>query len=279
MATGELLTGIGLRRVHVAQRDDDGTITVLGSPAAGTAYNGTRALKSRALTVTLAEPQRVTAQGDDTAYHTFQEAPSDTPTGELRTQISDINLIELITSVTDFGSGNNRQIMLGTDKVGQEDPMIVWGSQKAIDTEAGGGKTRHWRTMIFLNAILSARPPTMELAQIGEFIWSMAGNTSATDQWGRTMTEVAHGCTEASIVEVHTRYKFMMDAFEGDAAETDFTLSQGANTIYATATSPVHIWVDGVEDTAPTISAAGLVAFAIAPIAAAKIIIQYEYDD
>jgi hypothetical protein len=279
MATGEELTAIGLRRVHVAVRDDDGTIQIAGSPAAGVAYNGIRALKSRALTVTLAEPQRVTAQGDDTAYHTFQEAPSDTPSGELRTQVSDTELITLITSVTDFGSGNNRMIPLGTDKVGQEDPMIVWGSQKAIDTEAGGGKTRHWRTMIFLNAIMSARPPSMELAQIGEFVWSMAGNSSSTDQFGRTVAAGVHGCTEMAMVEVHTRYKFMMDAFEGDGAQLTFTMSQGSNVINATATSPFFVFVDGVEDTAPTMSAAGVLTFAIAPVNGAKIIVQYEYDD
>lgn len=279
MATGDELTSIGLRRVHVAIRDDDGTIQIQGSPAAGVAYNGIRALRSRALTVTLAEPQRVTAQGDDVAYHTFQEAPSDTPTGELRTQQSDVALMALVTSVLDWGSEDQSMIALGTDKVGEEDPMIVWGTQKAIDSASGSGKSRYWRTMLFLNAILSARPPPMELVQISEFVWSMAGNTSSTDQFGRVMTAVIHGCTEASIIEVHTRYKYMMDAWEGDGAQVTFTCSQGANVVDAIATSPFRIFVDGVEDTAPTMSSAGVITFAIAPVNGAKIICQYEYDD
>ncbi len=274
---GDKTTSIGLRHVRVARRDDDGTIMILGSPAAGTAYAGLRAERARALTITPAEPQRVYAEGDDIVFHGFMEAPSEMPSGELRVQQTDVTLLALITSTRDFGSENAHQVVINSDKLGTEDPMIIWGSNKAITSAIGSAATRQWDTYILLNAQLYARPPAKELRTVGEFIYNVMCNMSSTDQFGRTMTEAIHGCTEAAYVIVQTRYQFWMDAFEGDGSETEFTLTKGAYTIYNTATSPVWCFVDGVQ-TACSVSSLGVVTIAPAPADGAKIVIQYEYD-
>lgn len=278
MATGANTTQIGLRRVHVAIRDDDGTIKVQGSPAAGVAYNGIRAMRSRALTITPAEPVRVTAMGDDVAYYTFQESPTDTPTGELRTQSTDSDLIALITNVKNFGSPNVTMVPIATDKVGEEDAMIVWGSSKGVQSESGSTFGRYWDTYIVLNAFLAARPPTKEMGQIGEFTWSMTCNASSVDQFGRTMTEAIHGCTQGAYIIVHTRYKFMLDKFTGDGAQSTWTLSQGANTKYNVATSPVFAFVDGVAR-AVSVSAGGVATITPTPGNGDAIVVQYQYED
>lgn len=280
MPRSEQSTGVGLRQVYVAMRDDDGTIKILGSPAAGVAYCGIRARKSRALTIQPAEAQRITARGDDQNYHTFQEAPTDVPTGELRTQISDLALIALITSTKQFGSGDRRQVLIGTDKVGEEDPVMLWGSRKAIDSEVGSASygQRIWQTYFVLNAYAFARPPTMEDSQIGEFVWSIACNNSAVDQYGRTMTEVIHGCTEGAYIIIQSRYKFFMDAFEGTGAQTTFTLTKGADVKHDVSTSPIRCSVAGVI-TSMTVDAVGVGTIAPAPADGAKIIVEYEYED
>jgi hypothetical protein len=277
MATGSGTTQIGLRRVHVAIRDDDGTIQVQGSPAAGVAYNGIRAMRSRALTITPAEPVRVTAMGDDVAYYTFQESPTDTPTGELRTQSTDTDLIALITNVKNFGSPNVTMVPISTDKVGEEDAMIVWGSSKGVQSEEGSSFGRYWDTYIVLNAFLAARPPTKEMGQVGEFVWSMTCNASSVDQFGRTITEAIHGCTQAAYVIVHTRYKFMLDKFTGDGAQSTWTLSQGATTVYNTATSPVFAFVDGVQR-AVSVNASGVATITPTPGNGDSIVVAYEFE-
>lgn len=275
-------TGVGCRLVHVGIRDDDGTMKIQGSPAAGTAYAGIQADRARALTVTPAEPQRIPARGDDITYHTFQVSPADSPTGELRTQQSDTALIALITSVTDFGSGNVSMVPLSSDKLGTEDPVFVWGTRMAVLSGTGSANTRVWETYIILNAIASARPPGFEVDAIGEFVWSLAGNNSSTDQFGRTMTEGVHGCTEAAMLLIKTRYKFFIDFFEGDGAETDFTVSKGTDIIDDShadaATSPVFCFVEGVS-VAKTVSAAGVVVPAGGVASGEKVVIQYEYDN
>lgn len=271
-------TGIGLRQVYIAVRDDDGTMKVLGSPAAGVAYAGVRAARARALTVTPADPQRVYARGDDVNYAVFQEAPTETPSGELRTQQSDTDLIELITGVVDFGSGNMSMVPLSTNKLGTEDPVMIWGSRKAIDSSSAGLGTRVWETYILLNCAVSAKPPTFEDSQIGEFVWTISLNSSTVDHFGRTFSTGVHGCTEAAYILAKTRYKLFLDKFDGDAAQTTFTLTKGTSTIYNTATSPVNCFVDGVKTVVST-SSSGVVTISPAPASGADIVCQYEYSD
>jgi hypothetical protein len=268
-------TGIGLRQVHLAQRDDDGTMKVLGSPAAGVTYAGLKVNKARALSITPAEPQRIAARGDDVTYYTFQESPTESPTGELRTQQSDIDIIELITGVTDFGSGEAAQVALSTDKLGEEDALIIWGTRKAVDDVAG---VRTWETYILLNATATARPQGFEVDNIGEFVWNVVCNSSDTDQFGRTMTTAIHGCTEAAYILVKTRYKFAKEAFEGNGSQATFTLAQGSNVKYNTATSPLFYFVNGVQVPATT-SSAGVVTPGTVVANGAKLIVQYEYED
>jgi hypothetical protein len=279
MAINEKATAIGLRQVHVGVRDSDGTMKVPDGTPVGTAYPGIRALKARALTITPAEPQRISASGDDAVYYTFQESPDDVPSGELRTQISDTALIALMTSTKDFGSGDQSAVVVGSDKIGQEESLIIWGSRKAVDTDTGQAHFGNtiYETYILLNAIASARPSGMERSTIGEFVWSIAANNSAVDQFGRTFTEAIHGCTEAPFVIVHTRHPFFMDKFEGNGTETEFTLTKGTSVIHdAPTTSPIRCFVDGVE-TAVTVDASGVATISPAPADGAAVVIQYEY--
>lgn len=274
MATHNQTTGIGLRMVHIARRDDDGAFEVLGSPAVGTAYAGVRVNKARALTVTPAEPQRIAARGDDVTYHTFQESPTESPTGELRTQQSDIDVIELITGVLDFGSGEAGMVPLSTDELGTEDPIMIWGTRKAVDDETG---TRAWETYMLLNATATARPAGFEVDTIGEFVWNIVCNSSDQDHFGRTMTALIHGCTEAAYMLIKTRYRFWVDAFLGNGIETEFTLSKGAAVKYNTATSPLFYFVEGVQ-VPGSCSSSGVVTLETPPGDGEKFICQYEWE-
>lgn len=270
-------TGIGLRYTHVGLRDDDGTMAIQGTVATGTAYSGIRASRARALTVTPAEPQRVNARGDDVTYYTFLLPPTDSPTGELRTQQSDTALIALITGVRDFGSGNMSMTPLSTDNLGTEDPCMVWGSRIAIQSAYGLSQVRVWETYFILNAAVVAQPQGFEIEQIGEFVWNITANSSSTDQFGRALAVGTHGCLEAAYMLIKTRYRFAYDVFEGDGAETAFTLSQGANTVHDDANSPVMAFVDGVQQTPSGVSSAGVVTLAAPPADGAKVAIQYEW--
>lgn len=277
MAMSEVTTGIGLRHVRVALRDDDGTINVQGSPAAGTAYDGIRISGALALALTIPEPQRITARGDDQAYHTFQLPPTENPTGELRVSKTNLEAIALITSTEEFGSTVARRIGLATDKQGEEETIMLWGCREAIDSEEGSADfgEKRWQTYILPSVKASVRPATFEDAAVGEFIYSLAANQVTLDEFGTAFTTVVHGFTKAAVLMVISKYKFYMDAFEGDGAEDEFTLTQAAN---LQTDSFIMVYVDGVM-TAHTESSGVITITGGAPADGAKVIIEYDYMD
>ena len=280
MAVNDRLVSVGLREVHIFKRDTDGAPSI-GSTALGTAYAGVQVYKSRALTITPAAAQRINAAGDDRVFHTFQEAPNELPTGELRVAINDFLTLAMITSVTEFGSPDNRkEMVVSSDKVGEEDQLMIWGTRKSAGAEPGLSSygQRAWETYFILSAYASARPSPMEIFTVGETIYDVACNMSSTDEYGRTMTEAIHGCTEGAFVIIHTDYKFWIDVAKADGAAGTLQLTKGTLTKYNTATSPIKLFVDGVEKTGHTCNSAGLLTLGLTPTINQKIVVCYEWD-
>lgn len=272
----DVSTGIGLRHVRVALRDEDGTILVPADQPVATAYNGRRAGGALALTLTIPEPQRVTARGDDRAYHTFILPPTEKPTGELRVSKSNLELIAMLTGTKKFGVGPAYKVGLATDAQGQEPELILWGCRQAIDSEEGSGTfgRQIWQTYFLLNALGSVRPATMEDAAVGELTYSLVANDSGVDELGREFTVDEHGFTKAAYLLIVTDGKFMLDSFLGDGIETDFTLSQEPE-----EGGVIVCTVDGVEkvETTHWTRVGKVVTFLVAPADGAKILFEYEY--
>lgn len=277
MATPQLeSTGIGLRHVRVAERDDDGTIKVPSGVSVGTAYPGLRISGAVALTVTIPDPQRVPARGDDRVYYTFQLPPTESPSGDLRVTKTNLDVLALLTGTLRFGSPPMRKIGLGTDQQGLEPALVLWGSRQAIDSEEGSPSfgTQIWQTYVLLNALATVRPATMEDSAVSEVTFGVVGNDATVDELGTTFTANVNGFTKAPFIQVVSRYMFMLDAFLGDAAEDEFTLSETPET-----GAVLIVAVDGVVKvltTDYTVSGA-TVTFTSPPADGAKIIVEYEY--
>jgi hypothetical protein len=268
-------TGVGLRLVYVAPRDEDGAIAVPATQAVATAYNGVRAGRSRALTITPATPQQITARGDDVTYHVFLESPTEVPSGELRTQESDSDLIALISGVRSVAYGNMTMTPINTDMLGQEPGIIVWGCRQAIDSKYGSASNgyRVWETYIIPNAKAYVQPPTMEDSTVGETVYTVVANMTSVDFLGRTLTQAVWGCLQLGFVMLKTEFKVMLNAFIGNDTEDEFVLSEGAN---SKGDEDFIVTVDG-ENAAATI-VAGVLTFASPPADGAKIAIMYQYE-
>lgn len=271
------VTGASFYGARVFLRDDDGAPAVPAGTATGTAWPGLKVHKARALTTQPAEPQRLQARGDGRTFATFVEPPTDTPSGELRAQTSDVDLIAMLTGVKDFGCGYRHMAPLATDKVGSESSVLIFGWRKAVDANPASdtyGQTM-WHTRFILNGVAYYQPDVMEDGSVGEPRWNIVANSSSTDMFGRAMTTAIHGCTEASFVEITSPYKVQLDVFVGDGSQTEFTLSQGANVV-SDANNPVQTFVDGVE-VANSVSDLGVVT--IATLAdSSKLCVLYAYD-
>ncbi len=278
MSENEVTTGIGLRHVRVALRDDDGTILVPSGTPHNEAYRGLRISGALGLTPTIPDPQRVTARGDDRAYHTFQLPPTETPTGDLRVSKTNLDVIALLTGTLNFGSGDRRKVGLATDEQGDEPEIVLWGCRQGIDSEEGSvlfGQ-RIWQTYVFLNALATLRPSAMEDAAVSEFVYSLVANDATVDENGHTFTVGHEGFTKAAYVLVVTKNKYMLDAFLGDAVHRTFTLSETPVSGQA-----LSVYEDGVlaavtTDYTVTTNVLTFVGGNV-PTNDAKIMVEYEY--
>ena len=268
-------TFVGLRAVRIALRDTDGVIEVPAGTATGTAYAGLEAGGAQALTLAIPEPQRVPATGDDRVYHTFQLPPTEGPSGELRVSKTSLDLIALLTGTNRFGSPPVRKVGLATDQQGDEPAIVLWGSAQGIDSEAGSDYfgQRVWYTYLVLNGVASLKPPAMEYQNVGQFVYAISGNDSTVDEFGVSLSETVHNFNAAAYFLIVTSKKFWLDAFLGDGAEVDFTLT---NTPYSTATLVVA--VDGAVMNSGWSRTAKVITFDSAPADGAKIIVEYEYE-
>lgn len=176
MAANEISTGIGLRHVWIIARDDGGGYT--GTPI--------RIQGSLAMNVTLPEPRRVNARGDDVTYYTFSLPPEENPTGELRVSKADLDVFSLVSGVTAGGTPPDHRMALATNLQGEEPACVLWASRKAVDTEedAADFGDQIWQCYVLPNAILVLRPSTFEDGTVGEWIYSVVANPSAVDEDG-----------------------------------------------------------------------------------------------
>jgi hypothetical protein len=276
MARNEQTTGIGLRQVRLALRDDDGSIKIPAGQAVGTPYPGVQISGAQALTLNIPDSQRVTATGDDRAYYTFTLPPTENPTGELRVSKTDMAVLALLTSTKVFGSPvTRRKVGLATDKQGLEEPVMLWGSRQAVDTEEGSayfGQTV-WQTYVILNAIAAVRPATMEYQNIGQVSYAVTANDATVDEFGGDFTELEHGFTKSSYLMIVTLGMFFLDAFEGDDNQVDFTLTHPP-----TSVDVVVVYVAGeIIDPADITLVGSVVTLATAPGDGDKVVIEYEY--
>ena len=276
----EISTGIGLRMVRIALRGSDNIITVPDGIAVGTAYNGLRIGGAVALTVTIPEPNRVIARGDDRAYHTFQLPPTENPSGELRVSKTAMDIIAMLTGTNIFGVSPARKIGLGTDKQGEEPAIVMWGSRQAIDSDQNSAYLGQqiWQTYVLLNALATPSPASMEDQAVGELTYSVAANDASVDEMGTAFTIGIHAFTKAPYLMVVTLGKFMIDVFLGDNAEVAFTLSQDT----VDTDGSLVVAVDGVVQTITTHYTVtdNVVTFegASTPDTGAKVVIEYEYE-
>lgn len=279
MATYEETTGVGLRKVMVFVRDTDGTPAIQGTPAAGVAYGGEPISGAMALTLNVPDPQRVTATGDDKPYFTFQLPPTENPSGELRVTKTNVDAIAILTSTLSWGSASARRIGFATDKVGEEEAMMLWGSREAIDAEEDSVTfgQRVWQTYFILNAKVSIRPASMEYATIGEFVYSLSANPSTLDYFGDQFTEGIQGFTRASFLMIVTLYKYWIDVFYGAGAAGAYTLTHASDVVDPADGGVTSVYVAG-EMVAFT-EVDGVVTPSVAPGATDKVVVEYTYDD
>lgn len=268
-------TGIGLRKVRAFARDTDNMPEVPSGTAIGDPWEGYVLDGALALSPTIPEPNRIAARGDDRIYHTFNLPPTEGVTGELRLSKLHMAFAAAMAGTKVFGSPPTRKVGLATEKVGLERALILYGSRQAIDSETGSAffGQQCWTTYVFLNSTATLRPPTMEDQAIGETVYAVTANDSTVDELGTSFSEATNGFVQTPFLVVISKNLFHLDAFVGDAAEDEFTLSH-----VPADDSQTIVSVDGAVQDTGWAEAGGVVTFTGPPASGAKIVVEYEYE-
>jgi len=258
-------------------RDTDGVLAVPSGTAIGTAYSGRRAEGANALTIAVPDPVKVPVTGDDRVYYTWVLPPTENSAGELRVSVNDTQMIALVSGTKQFGSTPRRKVGFGTNNQGDEPELCIWGCRQVIEadeSEATYG-TKKWETYYILNGIAFIKPSSMEYQQVQNDVYAIQANDATVSEMGTAFTDVLNGFTKAEFLKIVTTKKYMLDAFEGDAAQVTFTLSQ---TPYESGI--FNITLDGVvqSETTHWTRVTNVVTMLIAPGLAAKLIVEYEYE-
>lgn len=278
MAIGDISSGVGLRAVRVFVRDTDGAPRVEGSPAAGVAYNGIPISGAMALSLAVPAPQRITALGDDKPYHTFQLPSTENPGGELRVSKTNMDAVVLLTSTTKFGSAGALRIAFATDKVGEEESIMLWGSREAVDADESSADfgMRVWQTYFIFNAKVAVLPAAMEGGSVGEFVYSLVANPSTLDQFGDAFEEGVNGFTRASFLMMVTQHKYWIDVYVGAGDSDAYTLTKGSD-LPAAGEGMMYVYVEGAA--VAYTESGGVVTLDSSAGATDKVVIEYTYDD
>jgi len=268
-------TGIGLRYVRVALRDTDNKIKVPTLQTPGLGYQGQRIGGAEALTITIPDPQKVPAKGDDRIYYTFQLPPTEGVTGELRVTKTNMAVLALLQGALVTGSPPNvKKIGLATDLQGLEKAVVLWGSRQGIDSdeESVYFGQQLWQTYFLLNAQAVVKPAPMEDATVGETTYSITANDAGVDELGVAFTEILNGFTKAAYLMIVTKGRFGLDAFVGDNSEDEFVLSHTP-----TADSVTLVTKDGTIASSGWALSGNTITFNPAAGTGVKVMVEYEW--
>lgn len=277
----QIATGIGLRHVRIAPRDEDnGTMLLPTGHSVGTVYPGIQLSGAATLTLTPPEPERVTARGDDQVLWTFHLPPTEGWAAELTCSKFDLPAIAMITGVKMWGDATLFEgLAMGTDREGLEVDLVLWGQRKAVDTDPDSQTygAEVWEAWEVLCCKMTALPPSKEQSTVGETRYSITMQKVTTRIVGEPFTEADHGCTKAVLFPVIAKTgKIFYDYDIGDGVVVAYVLSHTP-----TSATDCYVYVNGVETAAGWTLDVGTktVTFTVAPTDGDILAFMYTTDD
>jgi hypothetical protein len=279
-------TGAGFRRLQVFELDNDDLPLVAES--SGTAESGKHASGAKALTLTIPDPQILHNTGDD-RVDSIDMLPATEGIGiELRTGKTNLELDAMLSNVEAFQLGDMKAMLMQTDQQGCEAQVCILGYRQSQDTDPTSATkgARRWNWVLIPKALVYPKAGPMEEGGQDENTYTVVPQVVTRWPWGIAFTDGTEGAEEAQIIRGICEGAPVMDAWLGDAARVEFTLSKTAMEKYCDVEldeiPKVKVWTfskddDVVTDVTDSISiTTTTLTFGAAPEADDVIIAFYE---
>jgi hypothetical protein len=231
-----------------------------------------RVFGAQTLNLSVPEPSRVTASGDDGPMATFDFSAEDLPADVLALAARSL-AFEAFVQGSKVETIDGLDVIVSQPRGNDEPPGIVMVLSRRAKNQSGG---KQWETKIVPSANITPLGAEFQQRNVTPYRYSISTTTTDRAPWGKLLSASANGATAGPILDVEADNPVMMHAFLGNNAETDVILD------YTPIATKVSVYVNGVKKTLTTDftvnTSTKTVTFVAAPAASALVIVLYEYD-
>lgn len=269
--------GAGFRVIHIGQADVNGYFVGGYTAAAAGADVGSgmeRIFGAQTLNLSVPEPTRVTASGDDGPMATFEFSAEDLPADVLALAARSL-AFEAFVQGSKVETIDGLDVIVSQPRGNDEAPAIVMVLSRRAKNQSGG---KQWETKIVPSAAITPLGAEFQQRSVTPYRYAISTTTTDRTPWGKLLSASANGATAGPILDIEADNPVMMHAFLGNGTEADVILD------YTPIATKVSVYVDGVKQTLTTdftvSTSTKTVTFEAGSIPAASelVVVLYEYD-
>jgi hypothetical protein len=241
-----------------------------GSPAATdpSAYGGIQLVGSKAFTLTIPDPRKITHVGDDRPLQIDFLPPTEAITGELTVAQENQTAYALLSGTNQVTLGESTAVGIGTSKQGFEPQVGLLLYQQALN-DAG---VRNWRYALIPRALLYAHPAGFSDAA-AEHKFSISPAIVTAHLWETAFGLTTEGFVSAQGIIGQATFKPALVAWLSTTSGTQFSFPSDR---LLADTNKISLYVNGVAQTSGFTAATSQITFSTAPGSNKRIVAFYE---
>lgn len=269
--------GAGFRVIHIGQADTDGYFVGGYVAAAAGIDDGSgmeRIFGAQTLNLSVPEPTRVTASGDDGPMASFDFSAEELP-GDVLGLAARSLAFEAFVTGSKVETIDGLSVIVAQPHGNDEPPAIAMVLSRRAKNQSGG---KIWETKIVPSANITPLGGAFEQRNVTPYRYSISTTTTDRTPWGKLLSATDNGATAGPILDIEADNPVMMHAFLGNGTETDIILD------YTPIATKVSVYVEGVKQVLTTDftvnTGTKTVIFEAGSIPAAdeRVVVLYEYD-
>lgn len=223
--------------------------------------------------ISINEPDRVNATGDDTALAQFSFDSNELPNGVLEFAVTALDVEAIMQGTNTFDVADTRLGLRQPKDVTRPDICLILQARGKSYDSGSRGQSR-WHGVIVPVCTITPMGADFSERSPANSRYAITAQNADTLPWGATLQSAVHGSEQAPMIPFVADNPITMHAFQGDNSETVFTLGQ-----IPVSTAKTAVYVNGlVQSSGWTLdTTAKTITFSVAPASGAMITVFYEF--
>lgn len=275
MATTEIVSGAGLRRIHTFALDAAGYPS--GDQSGADGYDGIRVEGAQGVAITTPDSQPIVHVGDDVAFAQDFLPPNTIVTANITTGKSNFTLDAIVTDTLVHVVGEGNLIGRQTNVAGNEIDLATIYYRQALDTDEDSASygLRRWKVGMFPKNRMVPKGSSADQGAADQNSYNVFPTPSLKYPWGLAFSEANNRFTQSAWIEGSYEYPPMLERWTGNNTLSTFNLTWTPVTVAKTI-----VYVNGAAVTVDSVDTGNkTVTLNAAPGNAAVVTAWYETTD